>query len=110
MNTQKEKDKSSQTTWVGVCCVVPEEGSFQQRRGLQAGYGFVAFRSLSIASGVESLAFELADGGTRLVGFEWLSRLEDNERDLTASDLQLIEKLKDYPVQFYEIHWFISED
>jgi hypothetical protein len=36
--------------------------------------------------------------------------MEDNERELTSSDLELIERLEKYPVQFHDIHWFSSDD
>lgn len=89
--------------------MIPEDNSFQQRRGLRGGYGFVTFRSGSIGEGVNALSTELSKGGTQLAGFEWLSLLEHNERELTELDCELIERLDNYPVQFEEIHWFTEE-
>ena len=104
MNIQT--DDANETTWVGVASVLPKVGSFQEKRGLIGGYGFVTFRNQSLLKGIAHLSKELLKGGTELVGFEWLCRLQDNERQLLDSDFELIEKLDSYPVQFCDIHWF----
>lgn len=110
MSIENENDSiSGESTWVGVAYVIPEKGSFHGRRGLLGGYGFVTFRNSSLSEGVKALANELSEGGTQVVGFEWLSRLEDNERELTVLDQDLINKLAEYPIQFQEIHWFAQE-
>ena len=109
MNTPKVSDGDKETTWVGVAYVVPKEGSFQERKGLLGGYAFVAFRKLSLDEGIKCLASELDEGGTKLVGFEWLNRIEDNEKELTDADHELMDKLLLYPVQFHDIHWFNEE-
>ena len=108
MNILKD-DAERETTWVGVATVAPDAGSFQEGTGLLGGFGFVTFRNHSFPDGVSDLAEELSKGGTMLTGFEWVSRLEDNGRELTNSDLELIERLDSYPVQFYDIHWYRSE-
>lgn len=93
-------------TWVGMAFVVPVLGSEQDKSGLKGGYGFVAYRDRGFIEGLKILKAELAEGGSDLVGFEWLHRIEDNERELRASDLELIERLDSYPVQFHEFDWF----
>lgn len=92
--------------WVGVAYVIPVLGSEQDRSGLKGGYGFVAFKADDLVNGVQSLRIELAEGGSDLVGFEWLHRVEDNDRALKESDFELLQRLDTYPIQFREFDWF----
>lgn len=95
----------AQTTWIGLAVVVPLDGSDQKRKGLEGGYGFVAFRASTIDEGVKLLRLELAEGGAGLVGFDWLSRLQDDEHHLNETNAMLIKRLDNYPVQFHDFHW-----
>ncbi|HEX8241752.1 MAG TPA: hypothetical protein VF574_18600 [Allosphingosinicella sp.] len=94
-----------QTTWIGLALVAPLDGSEQQSRGLKGGYGFVAYRADTIEDGIKSLRLELAEGGTDLVGFDWLSRLQDDEHELNEANAALVDRLDQYPVQFHDFHW-----
>lgn len=94
-----------QTTWIGLALVIPLDGSVQKRSGLKGGYGFVAFRAETIEEGIKCLRLELAEGGADLVGFDWLSRLQDNEHDLEGDNAGLVERLDQYPIQFHNFHW-----
>jgi hypothetical protein len=95
--------------WIGVACVAPLPGSDQERSGLKGGYGFVACRARSLDEGVRALGAELAEGGSALVGFEWLHRLEDTDRELREDDRALIDRLALYPVQFRDFERFRKE-
>lgn len=101
--------RQQQTVWVGVASIAPLDGSEHQRKGLTGGYGFVAVRALTIEEAVRLLMSELAEGGSDLIGFEWISRLQDYDQDLNQRTADLIKKLDDYPVQFKDFHWHKEE-
>lgn len=106
MNILEDDNKPGETIWVGTAYVIPAEHSPLEKAGFIGGYAFVAFRSENIAFGVSALCDEFRMGDTVVVGFEWLSRLEDNERTLLEGDYELIGSTANYPVQFRDVHWF----
>ena len=93
------------TIWIAVASVAPLDGSEHQRVGLSDGYGFVAIRAPTIEEAVKLLRLELAEGGSDLIGFEWISRLQDYEETLNPKSADLVSKLEEYPVQFSDFHW-----
>jgi hypothetical protein len=94
-----------QTVWIGLAYSIPLAGSDQERRGLTGGFGFAAMRAPSIDEAVALLRAALAEGGSELVGFEWIGRLQDHHQPLSQTNAALVEKLRDHPVQFDEFHW-----
>ena len=94
-----------QTVWIGLAYTVPLAGSAQELSGLTGGFGFVAMRASSIDEAVALLRAELAETGSDLVGFEWISRLQDYDQALGLTNAALVEKLSDHPVQFNQFHW-----
>lgn len=93
------------TVWIGVASVVPLEGSEHQRGGLSGGYGFVAMLAPTIEEAVRLLKVELAEGGTDLIGFEWMIRMQEYDDTLNTQNADLVKGLNDYPVQFSDFHW-----
>lgn len=94
-----------ETIWIGVASIAPLDGSEHQREGLSEGYGFVAIVASTIEEAVRILRIELAEGGSELIGFEWLSRIQEYEESLNPKNADLVKRLKDYPVQFSDFHW-----
>lgn len=96
-------------TWIGMANVIPSSGSAQENAGLRGGYGLIVFQASNVSEGVSALFAELLEGGSTLVGFEWLRRLGDSDRKLTDLDTELIERSADYPVQFHDFHWHTED-
>ena len=94
-----------QTVWIGLAYTIPLAGSDQESRGLSGGFGFAAMRASSIDEAVRLLRAALAEGGSDLVGFEWIGRLQDHDQALSHNNAALVEKLDDHPVQFDEFDW-----
>ena len=99
-----------QTIWIGSASLAPLPGSSYEMEGLKGGFGFVAVRATNIEEATKILRLELAEGGSELIGFEWLSRLEDYDQDLDQERATLVGRVNEYPVQFSTIHWYFFDD
>lgn len=101
-----ELERISNRTWIAMVHVKPKAGSEFERDGLRGRYGFVACTAPNIVDCVSIIAAELEGQGMSLAGFEWLSNLSDRKGELNDYQLDIVNRLGRYPVQFQEFDWY----
>jgi hypothetical protein len=55
---------------------------------------------------MSALAKEFLENGLELHGFEWFLPVTELKRSTTEHERALVAKLRQYPVQFRDLHWY----
>jgi hypothetical protein len=90
--------------WTGVAVLLTGEGHSSRPEGYIGGFAAVACEGDDIVEAVDRLSRELDENSLILLGFENFLVVEMLDRELTAEEKRLTFGLKNYPVQFSNVH------
>jgi hypothetical protein len=100
---------SEQSIWIGTAFCALGRGHDQSDLGFRGAYVPFACEASDIVECCRILASELADNKLTLKGLSDLTDVTYHAAALTEYQQRLINRLKGYPVQFENVHYFKAD-
>lgn len=84
--------------------MAPESDQF--RSGHRGAVVVFACQAIDIVECCRQISSELAENGLNLKGFEYLMDQAHIDREISAYEQELVDRIGSYPVQFENVHYF----
>jgi hypothetical protein len=95
---------ADQNVWLGMATLLLASTNPKRSEGFIGAFAGFACRAENIAEAVEVLHQEFEESGYVLVGIKHMLPMHMLDQQLTAYEAELLEGIKDYPVQFKDVH------
>jgi hypothetical protein len=96
-------------TWLGKAFCTVDRARPEYKQGHRGAVFVFACIADTLQSCVESITNEMVEHDLTLRGFEYLMDSEYMDRHLSEYEQELVERLRNYPVQFENVHFFPPE-
>lgn len=95
---------SDQKVWLGLATMLLASTNPKRSEGFIGAFAGFACRAENIVKAVMMLHQEFEESGYVLVGIKHMLPIHMFDRQLTTYEAELLEGIKDYPVQFKDVH------
>ncbi len=95
---------ADQNVWLGIATLLLASTNPKRSEGFIGAFAGFACRAENFADAVRALYQEFEESGYVVVGIKHMLPMHMLDRQLTAYEAELLERIEEYPVQFKDVH------